>query len=78
MSPILTILACDRAGCQHHSNGDEVSWWAIAEPIEGKLNLVPFEESMKSTLTKYRRSLWHRNRTHRSRSRSASMASAAV
>lgn len=47
MSPLLTILACDRAGCQHKSNGDEASWWGVREHPEGVLRLTPYMEALK-------------------------------
>ena len=42
MSPPLTVLACDRIGCQQKSNGDEWTWGAANEAPEGVLRVQIF------------------------------------
>ena len=49
MSPILSVLACDRGGCQHKSNGDEWSWWGLYDHKVGWLQVARFIDSMKRT-----------------------------
>ena len=52
MSPILTIVGCDRPGCQDKSNGDEATWWAVRED-QKQLHIARYLDTVTPKLWRF-------------------------